>query len=132
MKIQPICVCGSANCSTVISNKNTAFKGLWGDKSYNYDSGREYSSETTYLNYYPFVNETKKEIDEIVKKHTEYDHESSNATIDPITIYNATIVKVMAALPFTAKEFQAYLNDTLSAEKSKIIEKYILEKKLHI
>ena len=82
--------------------------------------------------YYPFSDETRKEIDEVVAKYS-YEHEycaDPRKVYDPIANYYSTSVSVCAALPFASKDFAEYLNGTISNLKKIVIEKHIFEKNL--
>lgn len=79
MKIAPInnnySNYGNHNCNTV---KNPNFKGIWGDvceNTYNWGYSSYYEDDEisthNVLTYYPFVDEPKSQIDEVVKKKKE-------------------------------------------------------------
>lgn len=116
------------NSSYFSPKSNTNFKGLWGksisenyeDSMYSYDSTRHY--------YYPFKDETKHEIDEVVQKYS-YSNTSradSRHVYDPITCSEDISVSVQEKLPFTRSEFYAYLDNPKSTTKRHIIESEII------
>ena len=49
---------------------------------------------------------------------------------DAVTQVDSADVRVMSALPFTKKDFQGYLDKTISNLKKNVIENHILEKNL--
>ena len=78
-----------------------SFRGLWGERHPN-------SKE---LKYYPYLDQSPIQTEEETKDYK-------------------SIVTIMAALPFTAKEFYKYTKNKLSITKQRLIEKYIVNKDL--
>ncbi len=109
--------------------KQLNFKGLWGDTEYDSYSSRECEDSYTMHHYYPFKNESKKEIDAIVERHSFYETYAANV-YDAVTQTTSVSVIVHEALPFTAKDFTDYLNNCVSNLKRIVIEKHIIEKNL--
>lgn len=118
----------------VTEGTQPSFKGLWGEPETTEDYTSTYSVHDTQLPYYPFKDETKEEIDEIVKKHSHSNDYCADSKVvaDPIPWYEGTFVSVMAALPFTAKDFQDFLQKKVSDLKKQVIESHILEKNLRV
>jgi len=86
-----------------VSQKNIqSFHGLWGER---HPKSKE-------LKYYPYSGQSPAQTEEETKNYK-------------------SIVTIMAALPFTAKEFYKYTKNKLSSiTKQKLIEKYVVNKGL--
>ena len=84
-------------------NNIKSFNGLWS----------EHNPKSKNLKYYPFSDETEEQISKNTNKYK-------------------NIVMIMAALPFTAKDFLKYTKNTLSIVRQKIIEKHIVNKGLSV
>lgn len=114
------------------SKLNQNFKGLWGKSTTDHYEDSMYSDDSTTHYYYPFKDETKQEIDKVVKEN-----ESSNTSCaDPRSVYNpitcsdSSRVSVQKKLPFTRSEFYSYLSNPKSTTKRHIIESEITNKDL--
>ena len=92
-------------------NNKPVFKGLWGKEDIALSGNIARMNKEILKHYYPFKEETKKEIEEVVKKNTEKIfiswYETGGATVDSLTN-----VKVHQNLPFTKEEFDAYKNSS--------------------
>ena len=85
-----------------VNQKNIqSFHGLWGERH----------PKSNELKYYPYRGETEEQISNNTGKYK-------------------SIVAIMAALPFTAKEFIKYTKNRLSITKQKLIEKHVVNKGL--
>ena len=90
-----------------VYGQNT-FKGLWGKSEKTVNQGKTYP-------YYPFADET----DEQIKENTQKSGIAKAA------------IAIMAALPFTAKEFSKYLKNRLPIIRDRFIERLMVEKNLY-
>ena len=119
-----------------VAKQNPTFKGLWGKSVNNYYSDSCYESDDTILYYYPFKDESKKEIDEVVKENTSsWESPASDKpkwVYEPLSQSSSTTVQVCNKLPFTKAEFEKYRSNPNSSLKSSIIERYIMEKDLEL
>ena len=103
---------GSNNLSIFKNNENGLklaqsqpnFKGLWGKDYYENYSDREYQDEYIRHNYYPFSDETKEDIESVVRAHSNYDSSAADV-YDAVTHVISESVIVNNALPFTSKDF---------------------------
>lgn len=138
MQILPV---NNLGCNSKMQNcNNQTFRGLFGETtrkhiSEYYDQTQGYclDSYEEKVNYYPFKDETSSEIKnklkDLEKSRQEFGYGAGGVTADSqIT----TKVVLKEKLPFTKKDFQDYLNKTVSDLKKMIIENHILEKNLHI
>ena len=121
--------------NTNLQQKNNAgFKGLWGKPEYidRYDS--VYNYDVTKYPYYPFSDEKKKDIQRIVDKYSFYNEDMADPKFisEPRINLTSIEVAVMAALPFTAKEFSMYLKNRLPIIKHRLIERIMSEKNLTV
>ena len=111
-----------------------SFKGLWGKKTYDSHTESEYYISDTRYEYYPFSDETEEQIKTVKEKTENYKQSvpGQGFVADPWPHIDGIIVTVMAALPFTSKEFTDYTMNKLSDVKRKIIEENIFTKKLTV
>ena len=131
MKIQPIMNVPTNTNLELQRGKAQSFKGLWGETDVNEYEDSTLSMTTRTMHYYPFKDETKSEIDRVVKQN-ESDGTKSPDSAAVMTFINTTVVSVMAALPFTKREFQDFMSNGLNSLKRKVIENHIIEKNLRI
>ena len=120
MKIQ------SVNSLNYVSKHNLPksqnFKGLWGkDECDEYITDGGYGHTQYTSSYFPFKDETQAEISKVVKEHESYQDGLYS------TGYS---VSVQSKLPFTKKDFQEYLSNSISDLKRAIIDRYILDNDL--
>ena len=124
MKVSPI--------TNLQSVKNVKFKGLWGKPEYinKYDS--VYNYDIKKCPYYPFSNETKKDIQRIVDKYSYYSEDMADSKVvsEPKINLASIEIAVMSALPFTSKEFNLYLKNRLPIIKHRLIERFMSQKNL--
>lgn len=131
--------------NNVYVNKNnmTRFKGLWGESKvetlstpyYSYaqmaDEGTSHTLTTSF--YYPFADETKEEINEIVKKHSGKDTSYARdrdltppsspwGSIDAVDYINEYKINVMPKLGFTAQQYEDYKNRDLLSKDEMFVE----------
>ena len=121
MKISPI-------------NQQQTFKGLWGKTTIGDGYDSVYSWTDVLSEYYPFSNEKKDSIDEIVRKHSEYKQEMADPAViaNPfVQVYNRA-VNVKERLPFSSKDFSDYTMNRISKAKANIIESFIKKYKLTV
>ena len=111
---------------------STNFKGLWGKTIHDSRSESEYFINDTIYECYPFSDEKKEEIDKIVNDNGSYKESvpGKGLVASPWVHSDSTYVKVMAALPFTSKEFLNYTMNRLSITKQHRVENYIINKGL--
>jgi len=134
--------CGLKNLSVRQNNENGPvktknqqnFKGLWGETKIDDYVTTDTIGQDVKYQYYPFKDETQREINAVIDKHSyHYDSPPSDKpkyVVDPMwETYTRTVV-VRSALPFTSKDFVAYLENRVSDLKRVVIEKHILEKNL--
>ncbi len=139
MKVIPVNIMKNNVNGNVVQDVNTNFRGLWGKSKVSsaryFDNTQQVDydivNETKY--YYPFKDETTSEINKVLRKNKS----SSSNLSEAYGIFETGEVKtvtceVKSKLPFTAQEFKEFMNNSLGSLKSKIIEKHIFEKKLHI
>lgn len=117
------------NVINYTNRSNASFKGLWGDSFCETYSDREYHHNSTTHTYYPFKNETEKEIKNIVDSHSFYKTSAADV-YNAVSQVESAQVRVMTALPFTKIDFKNYLDNTISDLKRIVIEKHILRKNL--
>ena len=117
--------------NTSTEKSNTSFKGLWGTEEHGSYNDREYSHNFIRYDYYPFKDETKQEIEKIVDMNSYYNSYAADV-YDAVTQVESANVIVMQALPFTKKDFQGYLDKTISDLKKMVIENHIIEKNLRL
>lgn len=117
-----------------VYNRNSSFKGMWGDTKYNNYTESECYIYDTIKEYYPFKDETDAEIDAVKEKYSDYKTSTPGQgyVADPWPQIESTIITVMAALPFTAKEFLNYTKNRLPIIKKRLIERTIAEKGLTV
>ncbi len=91
--------------SPVKFSQNQNFKGLWGAEKKTKDYGESMGSETIDRFYYPFKDETNKEIDAIKNKYTKssYNLNGGQYTIDYIENCH-----IEDKLGFTKREWEQY------------------------
>ena len=84
--------------------------------------------------YYPFRDETKEQIEKVKTENGRYkeDLPGKGLVQDPWPNIDSVVISVMAALPFTSKEFLQYTTNRLPITKQKMIEKHIINKGLSI
>ena len=123
MQILPINMAGSRS-----------FKGLWGKTEYNYPSDSVYNVGEVRYTYYPFADETKEQIKKVEEENRYYKEDMADPSVVANPMINVTdvAVAVMAALPFTSKEFMHFTMNKLSAEKHNLIKANIISKGLSI
>ena len=117
-----------------VSSKMPSFRGLWGPPINNdHTEGETYIFDTK-CPYYPFADETKEQIDKVVLNNNSYSEDTPGKGIvgDPWPQITSAAVTVMAALPFTSKEFLHYTMSRLPITKQRMIEKHIISKGLSI
>ena len=130
MKILPI-----NSISNHYSKANNAnFKGLWGKTINNDHMESEYNISEKIYEYYPFRDETKEQIEKVKTENGRYkeDLPGKGLVQDPWPNIDSVVISVMAALPFTSKEFLQYTTNRLPITKQKMIEKHIINKGLSI
>lgn len=129
MKILPI-----NSISGNLRGTNTNFKGLWGKTTHNDYTESEHYIYQTIHEYYPFSDEKKEQIEKV--KENVQDTKSSipgkGYVADPWPHIDSVIVTVMAALPFTSREFLNYTMNRLPITKQRLIERHIASKGLSI
>jgi len=113
---------------------NTGFKGLWGKTINNDRTESEYNISETIYEYYPFADETKEQIEKVKNENSRYkeDLPGKGLVPNPWPYIDSVIVSVMAALPFTAKEFMNYTLNKLPITKQRLVERYIMKKGLSV
>ena len=131
MKIQPITNVAMNTNQELQKVQANSFKGLWGETDVNEYEDSTFSMTNRTMHYYPFKDESKAEIDRVVKQNEEDSTKSPDSSAI-MTFINTTVVSVMSALPFTKQEFQDFMNDRLNSLKRKVIENHIMEKNLRI
>lgn len=99
-----------SNSYNIRQNQAQNFKGLWGKTTFLNDRDEAmciFKNETTYY-YYPFLNETPKDIEKVVRDNTfsKIDKENNR--------FEKKVCKVCATLPFTETQFNEYKKRTLS------------------
>ena len=129
MKIQPIMNVPINTRQELQRGQAQSFKGLWGETDVEEYEDSTFSMTNYTMRYYPFKDESKAEIDKVVKEH-ESDSTKSPDSAAVMTFVNTTAVSVMAALPFTKQEFKDFMNNSLTSLKRKVIENHIMEKNL--
>lgn len=111
-------------------SKNVSHKGLWGDElqtkpeSSQYDGGNMCDMGTDhYLTtklYFPFLDETKEQIDEVCKKN--YKKIESGEGLH--TIIDEEVVEVMRTIPVTEAKYNQYIaRELLSKEEMEVEDK---------
>ena len=110
------------------------FNGLWGKTIYDSRTESEYYINDTIYEYYPFSDEKKDEIEKVVKENKSYKESTPGKGIvaSPWVHSDSTSVKVMAALPFTSKDFLNYTMNRLHITKQHKIENYLITKALTV
>ncbi len=95
--------------------KTPSFEGLWGKTSKNTDFdvvlGVPKVEETSY--YYPFADETREEINKVIKENTKADIEEQGGSIK----YKINDCRLCTTLPFKQSHFDNY---RVMNEKSKL------------
>ena len=110
------------------------FQGLWGKTIYDSRMESEYFINDTIHEYYPFADEKKEEIEKVIESNKSYSEITPGKGIvaSPWVHSNYTYVKVMAALPFTSKDFLNYTMNRLSITRQHKIENYLINKSLTV
>ena len=114
--------------------KTTNFCGLWGKTEYNnFTESEQYIDETKYK-YYPFRDESQNQINKIVNENSSYKEDTPGKGLvgSPWPHITSSIVTVMAALPFTSKEFLNYTLNKLPITKQRLVERYLVDKGLSV
>ncbi len=111
--------------------KTQSFKGLTGKASTEIHSDSFQYSEDTYINYYPFKDETEAEIDRFKASNSRSSHDcaDSSKVNDAVSNYSSTSYVVKERLPITKKEYSAYQNNPseLSFDKRLLIKNIVEE-----
>ena len=127
MKILPVNACN-------YQKQSTNFQGLWGKTEYNnFTESEQYINETKYK-YYPFLDETKEQIKKVVNENSYYKEDTQGEGLvgSPWSNITSSVVTVMAALPFTSKEFLNYTLTKLPITKQRLVERYLVDKGLSV
>ncbi len=93
-----------SNAYNVKQNQSQSFKGLWGKTAFLNDFDQAmciFKNETTYY-YYPYLNETQKDIERVVRENTHSKIDKKNNR------FEKQICRVCATLPFTEAQFNEY------------------------
>lgn len=118
--------------------QNPSHKGLWGKsteekvESSHYDGGMmcdigvDHYVRTKY--YYPFLNESKKEIEKIRNRHTS----SSKHGDDFYSTIHETKVEIMKQIPVTEKKYNQYIKRELLSKEEMAVEDKLKIAKLQI
>ena len=131
MKIQQIIGLSNHKMANV-RRETPVFKGLWGEDTYYEQHDSTYDIEDTTCHYYPFKDESNEEIYRARDKYYRSGDCRMGGGSDPHCCYSGVSVEVHEKLPFTAKEFKAYMENRLHDLRKKVIEHHIMEKKLSI
>lgn len=91
--------------SPVKFSQTQNFKGLWGQEKTSSDYGQDMGSETIDRYYYPFKDETSREIDAVKKKYTK---NSYNLNGGQYTIDYFENCHIEDKLGFTKREWEQY------------------------
>ena len=90
-------------------SQKQVFNGLWSKTNNNT------------MQYYPFKDETQEDV-ELAKK----DFNAKNKNITGV------IISVMAALPFTSKDFLKYTKNRVNITKERLIQRFLTSKDLSV
>lgn len=105
------------------------FKGLWGKTESSAYAGDTVSNTVIVKRYYPFKDESKDLVDKIVRENS-FHFEADWTEAGGISTYSDTSVSIQT-LPFTKKEYDAYMSQKLTEETYKepyiSMEKYLRE-----
>ena len=88
------------------------------EPAYEADLGT-YTTKTT-IYYYPYADETQKEIDEFVKENTKKDIQTppNSVTSDQVTRITETVVDVKKPLPITKYDYNSYVKAMSDAKRN--------------
>lgn len=140
MQILPV---NNLGCNSKMRNcNNQTFRGLLGETtqkfiSQDFDQTQRYCLDfyEEKVTYYPFKDETSSEIKNKIKDleqiRLEWGDDNGGVLIRPGTATTAKVI-LKEKLPFTKKDFQDYLNKTVSDLKKMVIENHIIEKNLRL
>lgn len=93
--------------SPIAQQQNQTFKGLWGNSTeerYMLDSSYYIYEHRTVKDYHPFLDESKKEIENVVRQK-----EFFNGGLVDMVDATSCQVRVLETLNFTKKEWEKYL-----------------------
>ncbi len=93
-----------SNTYNTRQNQTQNFKGLWGKTTFLNDMDPAmciFKNETTFY-YYPFLNESAKDIEKVVRENTHSKIDKKNNR------FEKQVCRVCATLPFTETQFQEY------------------------
>jgi hypothetical protein len=114
-------------------SKAQNFKGLWGPQSESVYEDSMYDIRTITKPYYPFKDETKDDIDWMVKYYSRCEVSSADSykIPDPVEFTRSEVVSVCEKLPFTSQDFDDFISNKIRDLRKVVIERCIMEKHLH-
>jgi hypothetical protein len=114
-----------------ISLNQQQFRGLWGSERQKqvevpyYSQGLECDLGTDHViiekDYYPFMDETQEEIDEIIKKYNKTERTVGGAC-DAVEYIRESIVNIRETIPLTAKRYRDYIERKLLSRSEMRVE----------
>lgn len=109
-----------------VTEKKPAFRGLWGNTQTRSVRKENYSMDNIILHYYPFKDESKESVENVVKRNS-FEYTASWFETGGKAVDYSKSVKVHYKLPFTRREYLAYKAAALAQNTISGTEKFVYE-----